>query len=140
MELLAKHAAGVICLSGCLSGLVQEPLKHGDYAGAKRAAQDYKDVFADRFYLELMRHGIDEQNQAEAGMLQLHRELGVPLVATNDSHYLEHADHEFHDVFLCLQTQATLASEKRFHFHGDQFYLKSPAEMRTLFADVPASL
>jgi DNA polymerase-3 subunit alpha len=137
IDLLAKHAKGIICLSGCLSGLVQEPLQRGDYAEAKKNAQAYKDIFGDRFYLELMRHDLDDQRNVEDGMLRLHAELGVPLVATNDSHYVEHADHEFHDVLLCVGTASTVNTEKRFRLPGDEFYIKTPEAMRSVFADLP---
>jgi DNA polymerase-3 subunit alpha len=137
IDLLAAHSKGIICLSGCLSGLVQAPLQRGDYAAAKAAAQAYKDIFGDRFYLELMRHGIADQAKVERDMLRLHRELGVPLVATNDSHYVEHADHGFHDVLLCVGTAAVVSAEKRFRLEGEEFYLKTADQMRTTFADIP---
>jgi DNA polymerase-3 subunit alpha len=139
MEVLERHNAGVICLSGCLSGLVQEPLQRGDYDGARGAALAYKAIFGDRFYLEIMRHGIAEQNKVEAAMLLLAKDIGVPLVATNDSHYLDACDHDVHDLLLCVGTGSTLQDPKRFRFAGSEFFLKSPTEMRDLFADLPAA-
>jgi len=137
MELLAKYNAGIICLSGCLSGTVQEPLQRGDYAAAKAAAQAYKDIFGDRFYLEMMRHGLDDQQKVEEGMFRLRAELGVPFVATNDSHYTNHEDHEPHAVLCCLQSGKTINDPKRFKLPNDQFYVKSAAEMREVFKDIP---
>ena len=137
MELLAKYNAGIICLSGCLSGTVQEPLQNGDYAAAKAAAQTYKDIFGDRFYLEMMRHGLEDQQKVEEGMFRLRKELGVPFVATNDSHYTNHEDHEPHAVLCCLQSGKTINDPKRFKLPNDQFYVKSAAEMREIFKDIP---
>ena len=138
MELLAKYNAGLICLSGCLSGMVQEPLQRGDYEAAKAAAQAYKDIFGDRFYLEMMRHNLDDQNRIEQNMFKLRDELGVPFVATNDSHYTNHEDHEPHAVLCCLQGGGkTMDDPKRFKLPNDQFYLKSAKEMRDTFADIP---
>jgi len=137
MELLAKHNAGLIVLSGCLSSLVAQPFLRNDPGAAKKAAQAFVDIFGDRFYLEIMRHGIPEQDVANLGTIALARELGVPLVATNDSHYLKRRDAPAHDVLLCIGTGKTVADTSRMKFMTDEFYVKTAAEMRALFADVP---
>lgn len=137
MDLLAKYNKGIICLSGCLSGLVQDPLLHGDYESAKSAAQAYKDIFEDRFYLEMMRHNLPDQQKVEEGMFRLREELGVKFVATNDSHYTNHEDHEPHAVLCCLQKGTTITDPKRFKLPNDQFYIKTSQEMREVFADIP---
>ena len=137
LDLLAKHHAGLIVLSGCMSGLCAQPLLKNDYEGAKKAAQTYRDIFGDRFYVEIMRHGIPEQDIVNAGLIKLAREMNLPLVATNDSHYLERTDAPAHDVLLCIGTGKTVADTQRMKFMTDEFYFKSNDEMRALFADVP---
>ena len=137
MDLLAKHHEGLIVLSGCMSSLVAQPLLKNDYAGAKKAAQSFVDIFGDRFYIEIMRHGIPEQDIVNDGLIKLAREMNLPLVATNDSHYLNRADAPAHDVLLCIGTGKTVQDVNRMKFYSDEFYVKSNAEMRELFADVP---
>lgn len=137
MDLLAKHHDGLIVLSGCMSSLVAQPLLRDDYEGAKKAAQMFVDIFGDRFYIEIMRHGIEEQDIVNNGLIKLAREMNLPLVATNDSHYLNRTDAPAHDVLLCIQTGKTVAESNRMKFGSDEFYVKSNEEMRALFADVP---
>ena len=137
MDLLAKHHDGLIVLSGCMSSLCAQPLLRNDYAGAKKAAQSFVDIFGDRFYMEIMRHGIPEQDIVNDGLIKLAREMNVPLVATNDSHYLDRGDAQAHDVLLCIGTGKTVADTSRMKFMTDEFYVKSSEEMRALFADVP---
>jgi DNA polymerase-3 subunit alpha len=137
MDLLAKHHDGLIVLSGCMSSLVAQPLLKNDFAGAKKAAQSFVDIFGDRFYMEIMRHGIAEQDIVTNGLIKLGREMNVPLVATNDSHYLNRGDAQSHDVLLCIGTGKTVQDVSRMKFMTDEFYVKSPEEMRALFADVP---
>ncbi|GAC1304532.1 MAG: hypothetical protein NVSMB21_05110 [Vulcanimicrobiaceae bacterium] len=137
MDLLAKHHEGLIVLSGCMSSLCAQPFLKNDYAGAKRAAQSFVDIFGDRFYLEIMRHGIPEQDIVNDGLIKLAREMNLPLVATNDSHYLDRGDAPAHDVLLCIGTGKTVQDTSRMKFMTDEFYVKSAAEMRALFADVP---
>ena len=137
MDLLAKHHEGLIVLSGCMSSLVAQPLLKNDYAGAKKAAQAFVDIFGDRFYIEIMRHGIPEQDVINDGLIKLAREMNLPLVATNDSHYLNRADAPAHDVLLCIGTGKTVQDAGRMKFYSDEFYVKSNDEMRELFADVP---
>jgi DNA polymerase-3 subunit alpha len=137
LDLLAKHNDGLIVLSGCMSSLCAQPLLKNDYAGAKKAAQSFADIFGDRFYIEIMRHGIPEQDIVNDGLIKLARELNLPLVATNDSHYLDRGDAVAHDVLLCIGTGKTVADTSRMKFMTDEFYVKSAQEMRELFKDVP---
>ena len=137
MDLLAKHHDGLIVLSGCMSSLVSQPFLRDDYAGARAAAQSFVDIFGDRFYIEIMRHGIAEQDVVTNGLIRLARDMNLPLVATNDSHYLERGDAAAHDVLLCIGTGKTVQDTSRMKFMTDEFYVKSAQEMRELFADVP---
>jgi DNA polymerase-3 subunit alpha len=137
MDLLAKHHDGLIVLSGCMSSLCAQPLLRNDYAGAKVAAQSFVDIFGDRFYIEIMRHGIAEQDVVNDGLIKLAREMNLPLVATNDSHYLDRADAQAHDVLLCIGTGKTVQDTSRMKFMTDEFYVKSAQEMYALFEDVP---
>lgn len=137
LDLLAKHNDGLIALSGCMSGLVAAPLLQDDYGTALRNAKTYVEIFGDRFYVEVMRHGMPEQEKINTGLLQIAGELAVPVVATNDSHYLEQKDAPAHDVLLCIGTGKTVSDENRMRFYSDQFYLKPPGEMRELWHDLP---
>jgi DNA polymerase-3 subunit alpha len=137
MELLEKHNEGLIVLSGCMSSLVASPLLKNDYATSKSNAKMFADIFGDRFYIEIMRHGMPEEEAINAGLIKLAREANYPLVATNDSHYLAREDAQAHDVLLCIGTGKTVADTSRMKFFSDEFYVKSAEEMRELFADVP---
>ncbi len=137
LDLLAKHNDGLIVLSGCMSGLCAQPLLRNDYEAAKKAAKTYREIFGDRFYVEIMRHGIAEQDVVNEGLIRLARELDLPLVATNDSHYLRRGDAAAHDVLLCIGTGKTVQDANRMKFLTDEFYVKSAEEMRQIFADVP---
>ena len=137
LDLLAKHNDGLIVLSGCMSGLCAQPLLRNDYEAAKKAAKTYREIFGDRFYVEIMRHGIPEQDVVNEGLIRLARELELPLVATNDSHYLRRGDAPAHDVLLCIGTGKTVQDANRMKFLTDEFYIKSAEEMRKVFADLP---
>jgi DNA polymerase-3 subunit alpha len=137
LELLAKHHDGLLVLSGCMSGLVAAPLLRGDEAAARRNAKTYREIFGDRFYIEVMRHGMKEQDVINDGLVRIARELEVPIVATNDAHYLEQKDSAAHDVLLCIGTGKTVSDTNRMRFYSDQFYLKSPEEMLSLWSDLP---
>jgi DNA polymerase-3 subunit alpha len=137
LDLLAHHNEGLIVLSGCMSSLVSAPLLKNDYATAKNNAKTFGDIFGDRFYIEIMRHGMPEEDVINDGLIKIARELGYPLVATNDSHYLNQGDAQAHDVLLCIGTGKTVQDTSRMKFFSDQFYVKSAQEMRELFADVP---
>ena len=137
-ELLSKYADGLIATTGCPGGEIQTRLRMGNYKEAMRAASDYRDVFgANNFFLELMDHGIDVETRVKADLLKLGRELKLPLLATNDLHYTRHEDAPAHEALLCVQSGSTLADPKRFKFDNDEFYLKTPAQMRELFKDIP---
>ena len=139
LELLEKHNEGLIALSGCLSGMVSAPLLRGDDTTARHAAKTFYEIFGDRFYLEMMRHGMPEEDKINPGILRIASELKLPVVATNDSHYLERKDAAAHDVLLCIGTGKTVADENRMRFYSDEFYVKSPEEMRSTWSDVPAA-
>ena len=137
MGLLAKHNRGLIVLSGCMSSLVAAPLLKKDRATSLKHAREFHDIFGDRFYIEIMRHGMPEEEIVNAGLISVARELDLPLVATNDSHYLSRGDAQAHDVLLCIGTGKTVADTSRMKFFSDEFYVKSAHEMRDLFADIP---
>ncbi|HEX6514515.1 MAG TPA: DNA polymerase III subunit alpha [Nocardioidaceae bacterium] len=134
-ELLAEYAEGLIGTTGCPSGEIQTWLRIGDYQKAREAAGEFQDIFGkDSFFLELMDHGLDIENQVRDGLLRLSRDLGIPPVATNDSHYTRAEDAAAHEHLLCVSSGSTMADPKRFRFNGDSYYIKSPAEMRALWA------
>jgi DNA polymerase-3 subunit alpha len=137
LDLLAQHNDGLIVLSGCMSGLCAAPLLKNDYEGSKRAARTYLDIFGDRFYIEIMRHGMPEEEAINTGLIKVARELNIPLVATNDSHYLGRNDAIAHDVLLCIGTGKQVSDTNRLKFSTPEYYVKSASEMRELFADVP---
>ena len=139
-DLLSKYATGIIATTGCPGGEIQTRLRMGAYKEAIKAASDFRDIFgAENFFLEVMDHGIDIETRVKADLLKLGKELGLPLLATNDLHYTHHADAASHEALLCVQSGSTLADPKRFKFDNDEFYLKSAAEMRKLFSDIPES-
>lgn len=137
LELLEKHNEGLIALSGCLSGLVAAPLLAGNIEKARDAAVTYRQIFGDRFYLEMMRHGMPEEEKINGLLVPLARELDIPIVATNDSHYVHREDAPAHDVLLCIGTGKTVSDENRMRFYSDEFYLKGGDEMREAFHDLP---
>jgi DNA polymerase-3 subunit alpha len=137
-ELLARHHEGIIATSGCLGGEACQRLLKGDQAGAKAVLAEFRDLFGpDNYFVELMDHGLPEDKRVNPELVACARDLGIPLLATNDLHYTRKADAVSHEVLLCIQTGAVLADPKRFKFDAEEFYLKSPAEMRGLFADLP---
>ncbi len=140
-ELLTKHSEGLIALSACLHGEVADHLLKEDEPGAEKAALEYRDIFGpDNFYLEMMDNGIPEQHGVNEGLLRISRRHRIPVVATNDCHYLERTDAEAHEVLLCIQTGKTLDDPDRMRFATDQFYFRSPEEMKKLFAHCPAAV
>ncbi len=139
-EYIKQHHEGVICLSACLAGRMPQLLMDGDYEGAKKWAQEMKDVFGEDFYIELQDHGIEEEKQVIPELIKIARELDIQLVATNDVHYIEKSDWEMHDVLLCIQTKKTLADPKRMKFDTQEFYMKSGDEMAELFHYVPEAI
>jgi DNA polymerase-3 subunit alpha len=137
-EVLASHARGLIGFSGCLASEVNEHLKAGASEDAFAAAGEYRDIFgADNYFIELQDHGLEEQRRVLPRQLDLARRLGARTVATNDLHYTRKEDAPAHDVLLCIQTNSKVGEPGRFKFGAEEFYLKSPEEMRALFADHP---
>ena len=134
LELLEKHHEGLIALSACLAGAIPQYLMEEDYASAKDYALRMRNIFGDgNFYLELQDHGIAEQTPVNQGVQRIARETGIPLVVTNDAHYLRKEDAKMQDVLLCIQTGKTVDDEHRMRFQTDEFYLKSEEELRSLF-------
>ncbi len=137
-ELLQQYAPGLIATTGCPGGEIQTRLRMGDYAGAKKAAGDYQDIFGkENYFLELMEHGIDIERRTRTDLLKLAKDLAIPLLATNDLHYTFKEDEQAHAALLCIQSGSMLADPKRFKFENDEFYLKSAVQMRELFAEIP---
>ena len=138
---LAEHAEGLIGLSGCLSGELCEELVAGNYEKARGVAEQYEDIFGKgNFYLEIQDQGLEQEKKIHEALFRLERELKIPLVATNDSHYLCGEDSHAHDVMLCVQTGAKIHDRERFRFDSDQFFVKSADEMGALFKDSPEVL
>ena len=140
-ELLREHAEGLIALSACLAGEIPSYLMSGNKEGAAEVARRYHSIFGEgNFYLELQNHDIPEQKTVNQGLLELHREEGIPLVATNDVHYLDKEDAEIQDMLLCIQTRKNVDDENRLKFPTSEFYLKNPGEMQDLFSSYPGAL
>ncbi len=137
-ELLQRYAKGIIATTGCPSGEVQTRLRLGQYDEALRAAADFRDIFGkDNYFAEIMDHGLGIERRVMADVIRIAKELGIPLVATNDLHYTHAKDAGAHEILLCVQSGSTLADPNRFKFDANEFYLKSPAEMRQIFRDHP---
>ncbi|MDZ4164974.1 MAG: DNA polymerase III subunit alpha [Smithellaceae bacterium] len=140
-EILSRYHEGLIALSACLHGEIPALLMRRDKEAARERAIQYREIFGEgNFYLELMVNGIPEQESVNEGLIELSRELSLPVVATNDCHYLARSDAEAHEVLLCIQTGKTMNDEDRLRFSTDQFYLRSPDEMKLLFKDIPEAI
>ncbi|MFE1075266.1 DNA polymerase III subunit alpha [Streptomyces sp. NPDC058783] len=138
MELIAEHAEGVVATTGCPSGAVQTRLRLNQYDEARQVASAYQDIFGkENYFLELMDHGLPIERDVREGLLRLARELSLPLLATNDAHYIHESQADAHDNLLCIGVGKNKADEKRFRFSGSGYYLKTAAEMRALFAELP---
>ena len=134
IQMLREHHEGLIALSACLAGAIPQYLMEEDYASAKKYALDMAQIFGEgNFYLELQDHGISEQQPVNQGIRRLARETGLPLVVTNDAHYLRREDARMQDILLCIQTGKTVDDENRMKFQTEEFYLKSEEELRQLF-------
>jgi DNA polymerase III subunit alpha len=137
-ELLERHHHGLIATTGCLGGHVLQALLNGDDKGALEKAGRLQEIFGrDNLFVELQDHGLPAQRETNPKLVELARRIGAPLIATNDSHYTHREDHEAHDALLCVQTGAMLSDPKRFKFEGQEHYLKTAAEMRYLFRELP---
>ena len=140
-ELLREHSEGIICLSACLAGAIPRKILNGDYSGAKAEALELRDIFGkDNFYLEIQNHFLYDDKPATQGLVKLSEEIGAPLVATNDAHYIKRSDAKAHDVLLAIQTGSTVDDENRMRFANDEFYLKSESEMMELFPEHPEAI
>ncbi|HEY5170194.1 MAG TPA: DNA polymerase III subunit alpha [Acidimicrobiia bacterium] len=137
-ELLERHHQGISATTGCLGGLVSQLILKDEHGAALEAAARFQSIFGrEHFFVELQDHGIDDDARVIRPLLEIARKLRAPLLATNDSHYTRKEDAEAHDALLCVQTGALQSDPKRFKFDGDDFYIKSAAEMRALFAEAP---
>ena len=140
-ELLEKYHEGLICLSACLAGEIPQNLLRGDYTKAREVANYYNELFGEgNFYLEVQNHKIKEQLIVLPQIIQLSEETGIPLVATNDCHYINKSDSEIHNILLCIQTNHTINDEDKMEFQTDEFYFKTEEEMCKLFSDVPQAV
>ena len=135
--LLHQHAEGLICLSGCLAGAIPQMLIKDDYEGAKAKALELRALFGpEDFFLEIQDHGLPEEKKAAQGLIRLHKETGIPLVLTNDAHYIEKEDAYYQDVLMCIQMGKTVDDPNRMRFESRELYLKSEEEMRALFPEL----
>ncbi len=140
-EVLRKYSKGLIALSGCLKGELASAIVEEKEDEARKILTDYQDIFGpENYYLELHAHGIADQKTVEKKLIEYSRTLGLKLAATNDFHYIQKTDAKSHDALLCIQTGTTMSDEKRFRFYNDEFYFKTPQEMKALFAEVPAAV
>ncbi len=139
-ELLSLHAEGLICTSACLRGEVNEALLRGDRERAREAAAFYKDLFPGRFYLELQDHGLEEDRRLIPQVIELGREMDLPLVATNDVHYLDEGDHSAQEVLICVQTGKTIQDSNRMTIKSEEYFFKNALEMEALFGEVPEAV
>jgi DNA polymerase-3 subunit alpha len=140
-EILSRHNKGLIGMSACLNGEIASLLLRGDHDTAVKVAEEYREIFGeDNFYLEIMENGMSEQTKANEAIMELAETLSIPLVATNDCHYLNREDSEAHEILLCIQTGKTIDDEDRMRLQTDQFYFKSPDEMIKLFSYCPEAI
>lgn len=140
-EVLEKYSEGLIATSACLAGIVATNIRNGNYEEAKKRAEQLDEIFGrDNFYLELQDHGLNEQKYVNKNIIQISRETGIPLVATNDCHYINEEDAKAHDVLLCIQTQKKVEDRDRMRYEGGQYYVKSEEEMKELFSYIPEAI
>ena len=132
-ELIEEHHEGLICLSACVQGEIAQGFIQGNKEASYEAAKFYKGLFGDDYYIELQDHGLEKQKMSNPGMIELAKELGIKMVITNDSHYLKKEDADWHDTLLCIQTNALKESNDRFRFPNDEFYVKTPEQLRDSF-------
>ncbi|MGH4122897.1 MAG: DNA polymerase III subunit alpha [Clostridium sp.] len=139
-EFLSRYSEGIIASSACLGGEIQSHLLRDNYEKAKEIALQYKKIFSDGFYLELQYHGMQDQLKVNELLIKLSKDTGIPLICSNDTHYINKEDAKAHDVLLCIQTAKTVDEENRMRYPSDEFYLKSPGEMKKTFAYVKEAL
>lgn len=141
LDLLRKHSKGLICLSACLAGSIPQALMNGDYEGAKKQALEFREIFGENnFFLEIQDHGIEAQKEVNMGLYRLSDETGIPLVATNDAHYLTREDARIQDVLMAIQMGKTVDDPTRMKFETSEFYIKSEEEMFALFPTHPDAI
>ncbi len=133
-ELIQEHHKGLICLSACLGGEVLQNLLHHEPEKAKKVAKQYKDLFGEDYYIELQDHGLEDQKRTNPELIALANELGIEMVITNDSHYLRKEDADMHDTLLCMNTNSEKDDPNRFHFEGNEFYVKNAEQLRQSFS------
>ena len=139
-EFLKHHCEGLIACSACLGGEVQKNLLRGNKEKAIETAMKYKEIFGEDYYLELQYHGVNQQLQVNEMLIELSKECDIPLICTNDIHYIKEEDNKSHDILLCIQTAKTIEDKSRMRYPSDQFYLKSPEEMYEIFSYIPEAL
>lgn len=139
-EVLQKYSEGLICLSACMKGEVPWKIIQEDYEGAKKDALFYRELFGDNYYLEIQDHGIPEEKIAFKGLVELSKDINVPLVATNDTHYLKREHARAQDILICIQTGKDYDDPRRMKFSSEEIYFKSEAEMANVFPDLPDAL
>ena len=139
-ETLEKYHEGLICCSACLAGELPQEILKGDMKSAERVANWFKGVFGEDYYLEIQNNGINEQVLVNQKLVELSRKLNIPLVATNDSHYLRKEDAYNHEILLCIQTGKKITDEDRMKFETDELYIKSPEEMSNYFSEIPEAI
>ena len=140
-EYLRKHHEGIICLSACIGGEIPRLIIEGQLQKANEICQMYQDIFGKgNFFLEIQDHRMQKEAQVNEVLIDFSKKYDIPLVATNDVHYVRKADAEAHDILLCIQTAASVDDEERMRFPNNEFYLKSPDEMSRLFIDVPEAI
>lgn len=132
-DLLKEHHEGLICLSACLGGEVLQNLLHKEPEKAREVAKRYKDLFGEDYYIELQDHGLEDQKRTNPELIAIAKELGIEMVITNDSHYLKKEDADMHDTLLCMNTNSDKDDPNRFHFEGNEFYVKTPEQLRESF-------
>lgn len=140
MELLHQHHEGLIALSGCIAGKIPQCIISGSLAEAEKTALEFRDIFGDDFYLEIQNHGLDDERKVAYSLKSMAVKLGVPLVATNDVHYLERGDADVQATLMCIQTGNVMSEGRPFGFETNEFYFKTEKEMRVLFSDFPGAV
>jgi len=140
-ELIERHRSGLICLSGCPSAEVPTLLADGNYQDAMRMAGWYRELFGENYFLELQRHEhIEQLPRINDGLVRLNRETGIPLLVTNDAHYVRQSDYQYQDVYICIQTGTNVMDDKRLRMEDSSYYIRSASEMATLFHDFPQAV
>ena len=139
MELLRRHSEGLIALSGCLAGIIPRYILAGSINDAEHAALEFKEIFGEDFYLEIQNHSLDDERKVAFGIKLISEKLGIPMVATNDVHYLEKSDADVQATLMCIQTNTVITDGRPFGFETDEFYFKSTEQMRALFSAFPGA-